>query len=384
MQYSWLRTKREEIEENMKKALITATIWSFYNFEKNDIKILQKKGYQVYCATNFKIETNREVEVENVVKYQIDFSRSPISRDNLHAYYELKKLIADNKFDLIHCHTPVAAFLTRIAVRKMRNTGTRVIYTSHGYHFYKGGNLKNWLIFYPLEKLASRFTDTIITINKEDLSLTENKFYTKDVFRVPGVGIDLSRFSLTGFDRNKYRIELGLKDSDILIVSVGEVNANKNHCLVIKAIAEMNRSDIHYFVAGRGNQITSNEILAKSLGIENQVHFLGYRTDIPQLDAAADIFAFPSIREGLGLAAIEALACGTPVVGMDTRGINEYCIDNETGFLFKNIPSSCAIAIEKCIDLIAMDKELPKKCKSKAKLYRKEETEKIMKNIYSV
>ena len=364
-----------------KKALIVATVWPFYNFLANDIRVLQDLGYQVHCATNFHSKIYRDVAVHGVIKHDICFSRSPFSKNNIQAYRQLKAIIKENRFQIIHCHTPVAGILARLAARNERRKGTKVLYTSHGYHFHRGGSKKNWLIYYPIEKLCSRMTDIIITINEEDYALTKKKFHTKVCYRIPGVGIECARFELENFDTKEYKRTLGISEDDRVIISVGEVNTNKNHSLIIRSIAQFNDPDIHYFIAGNGNQMESNAELARSLGIENQVHFLGYRTDIPQLDTMADIFAFPALREGLGLAPIEAMACGTPVIGMDTRGVREYVRDGETGYKFDNSVSSCVQALGNCFKLLEKP-GLQKTCKLEAKKYCRENSERIMCEIY--
>lgn len=231
----------------------------------------------------------------------------------------------------------------------------KVIYTAHGFHFYKGAPLKNWLLYYPVEKLCSHFTDKLITINREDYELAQKKLGAKKTYYVPGVGIDLPKFQNDCTDRNVTREELGVPKDALFLLSVGEVNENKNHQIVIRALAKLSRSDVHYAIAGIGGHRERLLALAKKLGVDDRVHLLGFRTDIPALNRAADIFCFPSIREGLGLAAVEAMACKTPVVAADNRGTRSFITDGENGFLCKHDDVD---AFEEAISTLSDDQEL--------------------------
>ncbi len=341
------------------------------NFFKSFVNELIEAGHTVDIATN---ECNGNSEVPNCYRewgcriYEISYARNPLSPQNIKAIREIKAIVEENEYDIVHCHTPVASVCTRVACRNYRKSGLRVIYTSHGFHFYKGGSIRNWILYYPIEKICSHWTDAMITINVEDYELAKKHFAIKNIVKIPGVGINIPKFNVE-IDKNAYLQKLSITESSKIVLSVGEVNTNKNHRLVIRSIAYLKDPSIHYIVAGKGDQIESNIELAKELGIKDQVHFLGYRNDIPELNQIADVFAFPSIREGLGLAAIEALASGTPVVGMDTRGINEYVINGITGYKFNNNLKNCAEAIQKCFILLEEDGKLPVRCKEMASKY---------------
>lgn len=312
--------------------LYVTTISMTMMFFPEQVKKLLAEGHSVDIATNMTDPLIPAYDSMDVKVHQIPFSRSPFSRDNLTAYRQLKKLVEQEHYDIVHCHTPNAAMVTRLACRKVRKQGTRVIYTAHGFHFFKGAPLKNWLMFYPVEKFCSYFTDTLITINSEDYALAQKKMHAKEVCYVPGVGIDVSRISAVEVDRCKKRAEIGVPEDALLLLSVGETNANKNHQLVIKALAKLGNPKVHYAVAGKGDQSECLLALAKSLGVENQYHYLGFRTDVFELDKCADIFCFMSYREGLGLAALEAMACGLPLLTSNVHGINDYSIDGKTGY----------------------------------------------------
>lgn len=304
------------------KILYVTTVGSTMGFFDKLISDLVTAGNTVDIATN-----EHASKVPDCFRdlgcrvYQISTSRSPFRLGNLKAVKQIKKLAVN--YDVVHCHTPLAAAATRLACRNLRRTrGLKVFYTAHGFHFYKGASLLNWLIYYPIEKLCSRWTDVLITINKEDYEIAKQKMHAKQTEYVHGVGFDSKKFAEAKIDENKKRKEIGLPPEAYALLSVGELNRNKNHQIVVKAIAELHDSSIHYVIAGVGPEKKRLEKLAQQLGVN--LHLLGYRRDIMELCKASDAFVFPSIREGLGLAPLEALASGLPLICSDNRGTREY------------------------------------------------------------
>lgn len=318
----------------MKILYVTTISLTMNSFFKPHLEMLVREGNHVDIACNCRdLALDRHYEELGCRSYQIDFSRSPLSPSNLKAYGQLKRVIAQGNYDIVHCHTPNAALITRLVCRKFRKKqGLKVFYTAHGFHFYQGAPKLNWMIYYPLEKLCSRYTDKLITINQEDYELAKSKFRAAEVCYIPGVGIDLSRFETVQVDRAAKRREIGVPEDAFLLLSVGELNENKNHQVIIKALAKLNNPNVHYAIAGVGDEKNSLLKLAKTLGVSEQLHLLGYRKDIPELNCSADVFCFPSLREGLGLAAIEAMACGRPLITSNVHGINDYSIDGVTGY----------------------------------------------------
>ena len=314
------------------KILYVTTIGGTMNFFVPFIKELHDNGDTVDIATNENASKLPECYREwgcNV--YQIDTSRSPLNKGNFKAIKQIKEMVNKNGYDIVHCHTPIAAMCTRIACRKARKNGTKVIYTAHGFHFYKGAPFKNWLIFYSIEKICSYFTDVLITINKEDYALAQKKFKAKKIEYVPGVGIDLDKFCSANVDKLEKRKELGIPDDAKLLLSVGELNKNKNHETVIRAIADL--KNVYYIIAGEGGLKEYLQGVIKECDAENRIALLGYRNDIKELCEAADVFVFPSFREGLSVSVMEAMASGLPVVCSKIRG-NTDLIDQNGGMLF--------------------------------------------------
>ena len=318
----------------MRILYVTTISLTMNSFFKPHVEMLVREGNQVDIACNSgDLPLDELYDQLGCKQHQIDFSRSPLSIDNIRAYGQLKKVVENGSYDIVHCHTPNASVITRLVCRKFRNkNGLKVFYTAHGFHFYKSAPKLNWLVFYPIEKFCSAFTDKLITINKEDFDLAKSKFNAKEVHYVPGVGADLSRFENIQVERTTKRREIGVPEDAFLLLSVGELNKNKNHQIIIRALARLQDSNVHYAIAGTGGLQTHLLSLAEDLGVAEQVHLLGYRTDIPELNYAADAFCFPSQREGLGIAAIEAMACGNPLVTSNIHGINDYSVDGVTGY----------------------------------------------------
>ena len=305
------------------KILYVTTIGSTMGFFKSLIKELLDVGHIVDIATNEESSKVQDCYREWGCKiYPISTSRSPFNLGNIKAMKQIRN-IAKN-YDIVHCHTPLAGMATRFGCRKLRKKqGLKVIYTAHGFHFYKGAPKKNWLIYYPIEKTCSKWTDVLITINKEDYEFAKKKMKAKKIEYVHGVGVDINKFAKIVVEKDLKRDEIGVPRDSILILSVGELNDNKNHQVVIKAISRIENSNIYYCIVGIGEKRDYLLNLASSMGVK--LVLLGRRTDVPEILKASDIFVFPSIREGLGLAAIEAIASGLPLICSDNRGTREYC-----------------------------------------------------------
>jgi len=305
-------------------------------FFKSFIRLLLDEGHSVEIAANENDEKVPACYREwGCQVHQIDASRSPVNLRNFKAVSQIRRLAEQRKYDIVHCHTPVAALCTRIACRKSRKTGTKVFYTAHGFHFYKGAPLKNWLLYYPAEWLCSWITDDLITINQEDYERAKKHLHSKMTHYVPGVGVDIDKFSKPDVSREEKRIALKIPLNAIVVTSVGELNANKNHIVIIRALSIKKDKNILYLIAGEGEQRTLLQNEINDRGLQNQVILLGNRRDIADLYHASDICAFPSIREGQGLAAIEGMAAGLPLLISDNRGTRGFIHDGENGIVCK-------------------------------------------------
>ena len=326
------------------RILYVTTIGITMNFFNSFVKLLIDEGHTVDIATNEITSKVPDCYREwGCTVYQIETSRSPLDRNNLIAVRQIKKLTEENRYDIVHCHTPVAAMCTRIACRGVRKKGTKVFYTAHGFHFYKGAPLKNRLIYYSVEKLCSYFTDVLITINQEDYALAKKKMKANQVVYVPGVGIDLDKFGKTTVKKEEKRRELGIPENAKWILNVGELIPRKNQETLIRAVAKIN--DLYLTIAGCGELKDFLTGLIGELGVSDRIMLIGYRTDISELCNSCDAFAFSSFHEGLPVSVMEAMASGLPVVCSRIRG-NIDLIDENGGELFDpNSVEDCRNAI---------------------------------------
>ena len=301
----------------MKKILFLSNTANFSKFNAPYMRWFKEQGWQVdYCSAGDETVPCCDNQ------YSISITRSPFSLKNFKAYLELKKILLENEYDILHCHTPMGGALGRLAARTLRKQHKiRVIYTAHGFHFYKGAPLFNWLLYYPAERFLAGKTDVLITINKEDFERAKT-FNVDKIFYVPGAGVDINKFRLSNKDKvSDLRSELGIPKEAKVLLSVGEINKNKNHKIVIEALPEL--PDCWYVVCGKGPLVEKYKKLAEKLGVADRLVMAGYRTDVADFYNMADVFIFPSLREGLGLALIEAMAAGLPCVAAKNRGTRD-------------------------------------------------------------
>ena len=378
----------------MKKVLVVASVISFIEwFNKENIDFLQEKlSCEVHIACNFdyvadtdELRTKEYIEkirAQGVVLHNIAFARNPLSRANIKAYKELRKIINAESFDLIHCHTPAVAMLTRIAARTARRSGSVVMYTCHGFHFHRASAIKNWLIYYPVEYFLSRYCDYILTINKEDFCRAKT-FHCRNVRYIPGVGVDIRRIQQLAVDKATKKSSIGIPPDKLMILSVGELIPRKNHEVIIRALAKIKNQEIYYAIAGKGPLREYLSDLASKLGVIDRVLFLGFRTDIFELYHAADISAFPSKIEGLGLAGIEAMAAGVPLVSSNVHGILDYVIDGETGYaVAPNNVIGFACAIEQLAEDESLRNKISQNCLKAVEQFEITNALSAMWNIY--
>ncbi len=345
MQHSDMKKRR-----GGRQALCIASVASnLDNFNRNNVEILLSQGYEVTLAANFHTEedTNsqekidsfaREMREKGVHIVQIDFSRKIGSAARqLRSVGQVRKLLK-RQFCLIHCHAPICAAIVRWEARKYRRRrGTKVLYTAHGFHFFTGAPALNWALYYPVEKWMSRYTDVLLTVNREDYTRAKERFHASRTVCLPGVGVDAEKFFRRLEDRAERRRALGLADTDRMLLSVGELNENKNQELGILALARAvaggsrGTENMHYFICGQGRLRTRLEALAEEKGLKDKVHFLGYRSDIEHILACADIFLSLSKREGLPVSLMEAMCSGLPGIVTRVRGNTDLIRDGMEG-----------------------------------------------------
>ena len=317
-----------------KRILITCTDSMMKQFLEPHVRNLAENGYEVEIACSEVLNRMTEVrqDLERLVPvHQLHLKRSPLAVSNARGYRELKKLIDSGRYDLIWTNEPVMGVVTRMAARKARKQGTRVMYMVHGFHFYKGAPLPNWMLFCPVERMMASKADCICTINREDYARAR-KMRTPRAAYIHGVGIDTDRLRPSENPIN-LRKGLNIQEDSFLILSIGELNENKNQQIIIRAVARMKDPAIHYVLCGKGDQRQNLEVLARELDIADHIHFLGYRKDIADICRQSDVFALPSRREGLPFAAMEAMYCGLPLVNSGIRGLTDITEDGVSGYI---------------------------------------------------
>ncbi|MFJ8352983.1 glycosyltransferase family 4 protein [Bacillus paramycoides] len=316
-----------------KKILFCATVdYHFKAFHLPYLKWFADQGWEVHVAANGNIHLPYVNQ-----KYNIPLQRSPLRIQNFHAYKKLKSIIHQNRYNIIHCHTPMGGVIARLAARKARQQGTKVIYTAHGFHFCKGAPFINWLLYYPIERSLATNTDCLITINQEDYNLAvKHRFQAKDIKLVHGVGVDIERFTpVTETEKRELKLQCGYNPQDFLMFYAAEFNKNKNQSFLIYVLAQLKNEIPHakLLLAGEGPLMEECKKLATQLGVSNMIHFLGYRSDVASLLQMCDIAVASSYREGLPVNIMEAMACGLPVVATDNRGHRELIINNKNGWI---------------------------------------------------
>ena len=372
----------------MKKVLFVATVVKTHimEFHIPYLKMFKEMGWETAVAARNDYENPADCVIPYCdTYYNIPFERNPLKPGNLKAYKELKHIIDEGEYDIIHCHTPVGAMLTRLAAKQARKQGTKVFYTAHGFHFYKGAPAINWILYYPVEKWLSRYTDILITINKEDYERAKT-FKAGKVCYVPGVGIDLKKFNVGYVNKEQKRREIGVSANDFVLLSVGELIPRKNHEVVIRALSVLKQLDklnhIEYVICGRGAYETDLRKLAEGLDVADHVHFLGYRNDISEICNCADLFVFMSHQEGLPVTLMEAMACGLPAVCSNIRGNTDLIEDGVTGLLANNTPEEVAESISEMKSDTALRNRVASAALQKIKQFDLSSVEDEMSKIY--
>ena len=376
------------------KALMVASVASMIDqFNRENISLLQTMGYEVDVACNFEVgNTSSEERVkrfrQELQKQEVGTFQLPIPRkilafsDMIQAYKQLKKMVEEKQYTLVHCHSPIGSVIARLACRKQRKKGLKLIYTAHGFHFFTGAPKKNWLIYYPIEKICARYTDILITICSEDYQRARKKKLGKNIVYSPGVGIDVDKVKKIDKKADKRQM-LGIREKDILVLSVGELNQNKNHETIVRALKQLNRTDVHYVICGQGDKKEELERMAKQFGMEERLHLLGFRTDALEWMKVADLFAFPSYREGLPVSLMEAMAAGLPVVCSKIRGNVDLIKDGEGGYMCEPMDvASFAENLSRLIKDAEQRKCMGEKNQITVQQFDKSRVSEVMKKVY--
>lgn len=339
----------------MKKILLVATVQSHIcQFHKPLVKMLHDHGCEVHVAARDNLAEKNGLKLDFVDQvFNVPFERSPLNKRNITAYRQLKEIIDHGQYDVVHTNTPVGGVLGRLAARKVRKNGCKVFYTAHGFHFFKGGSKKNWILYYPLEKFMCRYTDTLITITEEDYQLACNKFKV-NAAHIHGIGANTQKYYVRSKEEcTAIRRELGYGENEKIILCTGELNPNKNQITAIRAMKEIvgKCPEAKLLLAGNGATFDELKKEAENLGLSDHVELLGYRTDLERFVSIADVILSCSKREGLPVNIIEGMLCGKPVVASINRGHKELVDQGITGYLTSAMEIDHVSAT--CIDLLS-------------------------------
>ncbi len=371
----------------MKKILLTATVQSHIcQFHKPLVEVLHGLGYEVHVAARDNLAEKNGLALDFVDRvYDLPFARSPFSPKNVKAYRMLRAIIREQKYHAAHCNTPVGGVLTRLACRRERKRGMRVLYTAHGFHFYKGAPKKNWILYYPIEWVCARWTDRLLTITAEDEALAKRRFKT-EVCRIHGVGADAGKFHpVTDGQRAALRAEHGIEGDQRLILCVGELLPNKNQKTAVAAVAEVVKAcpNVLLCIAGNGPEQESLAGQIESLGLQEHVRLLGYTTKIADWYAMSDALIACSYREGLPMNVIEAMLCARPVVASINRGHRELVTDGVTGYLVS--PDDVAAFAQRLTELLQSDtlcKQMADAARERAQDFAAQRVRRELEEIY--
>ncbi|MBR0463710.1 MAG: glycosyltransferase family 4 protein [Clostridia bacterium] len=318
-----------------KKVLLVATVQSHIGqFHKPLMQLLKEHGWEIHVAARDNLAEKNGLQLEYPDKvFNIPFQRSPFDRRNIVAYKQLKEVLAENHYDIIHCNTPVGGILGRLAGNKYRKTGTQVYYTAHGFHFYKGAPKQNWLIYYPIEKWMAKYTDKLITITEEDFQRASQRFKCTTC-RMHGVGVDEGRYYPVD-DAEKQSLKVGQGFSGPILLNVGELLPNKNQKMAISAMKKIIEQipDATLLIAGNGSEKDNLETYVNEQGLEDHVRLIGYCTHLEDYQRMSDVLLACSYREGLPLNLVESMLSDTIVVATKNRGHRELVDDGVTGYL---------------------------------------------------
>ncbi|MCY9090216.1 glycosyltransferase family 4 protein [Bacillus mojavensis] len=368
-----------------KKILFCATVdYHFKAFHLPYFKWFKQLGWEVHVAASGQTRLPYVDE-----KFSIPIRRSPFHPQNLAVYRQLKKVIETNEYDIVHCHTPVGGVLARLASRHARRNGTKVLYTAHGFHFCSGAPMKNWVLYYPVEKWLSAYTDCLITINEEDYTRAKGLQRPGGMTeKIHGIGVNTDRFRPASLEeQHRLREKHGFQKDDFILIYPAELNLNKNQKLLIEAAALLKDKipELRLVFAGEGAMEQTYRDLAEKLGASRNVCFYGFCRDIHELIQLADVSVASSIREGLGMNVLEGMAAEKPAIATDNRGHREIIRDGKNGFLIK-MGDSAAFAdrIERLYLEPELRRSLGQEGRQTALRFSEARTVEEMADIYSV
>jgi glycosyltransferase EpsD len=332
-----------------KKVLFISNHAGFSKFNAPYMLALHDEGYVVHNASPG-IETGFYDQ-----HFDVPITRNPLSFNNVKSLWELVKICRKEKYDLIHCHTPVGGVIGRLL--KLVTKNTKIIYTAHGFHFYKGSSVYMWLVFFPVEFFLSFMTDSIITINEEDHQYALKYLKCKSVLKLNGVGVNVDRFYFDEAVRKELRQKLEFKSEDFVLIYAAQFINRKNHRFILKALSkyiERTGVELKLLLVGSGPLLESMKSLSSDIGLANNVVFTGYVSNIEDYYSSADALVSCSNQEGFGLNLVEGLAAGLPYLASDVRGHRDIHLQTPDNLLYKlgdeeHFVSQLSLLVEKVL-----------------------------------
>lgn len=347
----------------MKILYVSTTSATINSFLVPHIEMLLDSGHQVDMACNISKPISPILLERGCRVFPMGFQRSPLKKNNFVAYRNLKKLIEGGEYDLVHTHTPIASTLARLACSRGRK-GVKVIYTAHGFHFFEGAPLKNWLTYYPIENWLGRYTDVLVTMNKEDYERAKKKFRSKKIRLVNGVGVNLNKFAVqTEVEKNRVRQEYGIDPETFILVYAAELTNRKHQDLLISVMDKLVRDipNSKLLLIGKGPNQEQYQSLINKLQLNDHIELMGFRGDVDKLMMIADVAVSSSRQEGLPVNVMEAMATGLPLVVSGCRGNSDLVKDGKNGFvIYDGLPEHYA---EKILRIYS-DRELRSEMKN--------------------
>ena len=318
-----------------KKVLLVANVVKEHvlKFHVPTIRYLKEQGWTVDVAAS------GEEDVPHCDhQFRGVWKRTPFTLDTIRGIFQLRRIIDEGHYDIVYCHTPVGALVARLAAGKARAKGTKVVYFAHGFHFFTGAPLINWLVYFPMEWLLSWKTDLLIATNHEDYSRLLKRFPKRlNKAHIASLGVDFGRLDVENRQqcRTDKRREWDIPEDALVLIYVAELIANKNQKMLLEMLQKVKekRTDTYLVLVGPDHADGHVQRLAQQMGVADSVVFTGWRSDIGACLCAADIAVASSIREGLGLNIVESMYCGLPVVATNNRGHVSVIDDGVNGFL---------------------------------------------------
>lgn len=370
----------------MKRVVIAAaSAATLVQFTAQELTALQTLGCEVHLACPLeKPYISQEAmhlleeRFPQLVWHDIAFTDSLHAfRRNRKAGQELEQLLEKLKPELVHCHGTIAGIYGR---RVAEHLGIPAFYTAHDFRIYRGCLLPERLGFGFLERRYSRCTQVMYTVCPEDGNYAKKHLHARTVISLPDMGLDYERYAIPARSRDEVRAELRIPEDATVLLSVGTLRMQKRLRIVLQAMARLrDMEQLHYVICGEGPDMAFLQKLIANLRLQERVHLLGYRTDIPDLLGAADIFCMPSRREGCGIAALEAMAAGLPLITVRSHGTRAYAVAGEGAFCLKgDMVNACADAIRQLDENRLLRKQMGAHNRALAKEFADADTDRMM------